>query len=237
MMGIFAVIGVLTVIGLGYWLIIVTEGAYFGAWAVRLIYRFGARHYDDVRDAIVRDDQTVLLPLLERALSGSYQPQVLDVATGTGRVPLLLAGAPGFRGRIVGLDLTPEMLHYAQIRQAQLAPDAPIAWYLGEAGDLPWPDQSFDLVSCLEALEFFPRPRRALTEMRRVLRPGGTLLISKIPDNWARLLPGRALTKKALIREFSRLGFEDSTIMPWQPGHYELVIVRREPAAAAESVV
>ena len=53
-------------------------------------------------------------------------------------------------------------------------------------------DASFDLVISLEALEFFPRPRRALAEMSRVLRPGGALVVSKYPDRWARAAAQRA---------------------------------------------
>jgi SAM-dependent methyltransferase len=98
----------------------------------------------------------------------------------------------------------------------------------GDASALPWPNGAFDLVTSLEALEFFPRPRRALAEMARVLRPGGTLVISKYPDVWARALPLKGLTRRSMVRTLTRLGFEAIEFADWQPGHYELVIARKK---------
>jgi ubiquinone/menaquinone biosynthesis C-methylase UbiE len=208
----------------GYWLLIVAEGSYFGPYAVRAIYTAGAPYYDQVRAAVHADDQHVLLPLLQAELAGRIAPCVLDVACGTGRVPLLLATMPGWAGTIAALDLTPAMLRQALLRQALESPEAPISWQIAEAGRLPWSDMSFDLVTCLEALEYMPRPRRALAEMVRVLRPGGVLIVSKFDDGWARLMPGRALTSVAFRRVLAESGLHTVEIRTWQPGHYDLVI-------------
>jgi SAM-dependent methyltransferase len=226
-MGVIWLLGACAAGALLYWMILIGEGAYLGPWAVRLIYRLGARHYDAVRATTHAQDERLLLPVLRAALAGVARPQVLDVATGTGRVPLLLALDPAFHGAAVGIDLTPQMLALAREKQLALCPYAEIDWRVGEAGQLGWPDAHFDLVSCLEAIEYFPRPRRSLAEMARVLRPGGTLVISKWPDGWARALPGRALTGAALTRRLAALGFFDVTIAPWQPGNYELVTARK----------
>jgi ubiquinone/menaquinone biosynthesis C-methylase UbiE len=226
-MGVFWLAGGCAAAALLYWLIVIGEGAYLGPWAVRLVYRLGARHYDAVRAPTQADDAQVLLPLLRAALAGVARPAILDVATGTGRVPLLLACAPLDYSELVGLDLTPQMLERARASQAARCPQAAIRWQLGEAGRLGWPAGHFDLVSCLEALEYFPRPQQALAEMARVLRPGGTLVLSKWPDGWARSLPGRALTAAALRRTLAGLGFAGVEIRPWQPGNYELVIAKK----------
>ena len=210
-----------------YWRIIVGEGTYLGPYAVQLIYQLGARHYDAVRAFPSLADQQQLLPLLRTALKGRSRPQVLDVATGTGRVPLLLA-ADGWDGPLVGLDLTAAMLEQARAKHMLTCPEAAITWQLGEAGQLRWPDGTFDLVTCLEALEFFPRPRRAIIEMARVLMPGGNLVLSKYPDGWARALPGKALTRVAMKEQLARLGLVEIVFHPWQPGHYELVIARKQ---------
>jgi ubiquinone/menaquinone biosynthesis C-methylase UbiE len=79
-------------------------------------------------------------------------------------------------------------------------------------------------------LEYFPRPRRARAEMVRVLRPGGALVIRKVPDAFARLLPGRALSGVAMRAELQQLGLVATPIHAWQPGHYELVTARKPPA-------
>lgn len=207
-----------------YWQLVVAEGAYLGPAAVRLIYSLGAKHYDAVRTPGQSEADAALMPLLAEAAALRPRPTALDVATGTGRVPALLAELWPPPRLVAALDLTPSML--AQARRRQLPLDPPAGWTLGEASALPWPDSCFDLVTCLEAMEYFPRPRRALAEMARVLRPGGTLIVSKWPDSWARWLPGKALGTAALRRELAALGLVDLEIRPWQHGHYELVRAR-----------
>src|SRR3954454_2063410 len=98
---------VLLLLAFLYWLIVVGEGTYLGRSAVRLIYQLGAGVYDQARINVIASDEVVLLPLLRAALA--HKPRVLDVATGTARVPLLLAAQPWFDGAIDGLDLTPAM--------------------------------------------------------------------------------------------------------------------------------
>jgi ubiquinone/menaquinone biosynthesis C-methylase UbiE len=211
-----------------YWLIIVGEGTYLGRYAVRFIYQRGAHFYDRARRNVIASDQAVLLPLLNQALAGRAKPQVLDVATGTARVPLLLAAQPWFDGVIHGLDLTPAMLERARAKLDTAGLGAWVTLRQGDAGTLPWPDASFDLVTSLEALEFFPRPRRALAEMVRTLKPGGALVISKYPDLWARTLPFKGLTRRSMTRLLVRLGLCDIVIREWQPGHYELVLAKKK---------
>ena len=210
-----------------YWSLILAEGSYFGYRAVRLIYRLGAKHYDRVRGFPAVNDQHELGPFLAEALVKHSNPWVLDLATGTGRVPLVLARQPEVSAHVVGLDLTPQMLAYARSNHSTECPDYPIEWGLAEAGAIPLQSERFALAVCLEALEFFPRPRQALAELARVLQPGGCLLISKYPDRWARWLPGRGFTEQALRHELIRLGFITIEVHPWQPDHYDLVLAEK----------
>jgi ubiquinone/menaquinone biosynthesis C-methylase UbiE len=210
-----------------YWLIVVGEGTYLGRYAVRLIYQLGAGVYDQARANVTASDEALLLPLLRQALAGRSQPWVLDVATGTARAPLLLASQPWFDGAIEGIDLTPAMLARAQAKIDAAGLGARVGLRQGDASKLPWPADSFDLVMSLEALEFFPRPRRALAEMSRVLRPGGVLIVSKYPDQWARALPFKGLTRRGMTKLLDRLELGEIAIREWQPGHYELVIARK----------
>ena len=158
------------------WLLIVAEGSYLGSRAVVFLYDRAAGVYDSVKAWGTRHDcWRVALPLT-RALSDVAHPLVLDAATGTGRIPLLLADWPFFDGHIIGLDLSANMLCVARQRTREFR--GVISLTRQDALFLSFADNTFHAVSCLEGLELFPRPEKALQEMARVLRPGGVLLIS-----------------------------------------------------------
>jgi SAM-dependent methyltransferase len=107
--------------------------------------------------------------------------QVLDVGTGTGHTALALAP---HAGSVIGLDLTPEMLAEAEVLRVQRGADN-VRWQLGDVQDLPWTDDTFDVVTCRRAAHHFADMSRAMAEMRRVLRPGGRLVIDDrtVPDD------------------------------------------------------
>lgn len=101
---------------------------------------------------------------------------VVDVACGTGVVTRLAAErvAPG--GKVVGVDVNPEMLEVA--REPAAPSGAVIEWREANAEALPLPDESYDLVLCQLGLMFFPDRAAAVREMRRVLSPGGRIAIN-----------------------------------------------------------
>lgn len=94
---------------------------------------------------------------------------VLDVATGTGHAALALAPRVA---TVVGLDRTEEMLAQANAA-ARAAGIANVAWVLGDAHRLPFPDASFDVYVARAAPHHFEDLPAALAEAFRVLRPGG----------------------------------------------------------------
>jgi SAM-dependent methyltransferase len=110
-------------------------------------------------------------PYLVEAAGVAPGQAVLDVACGTGVVARTAADRMGGHGRVVGADLNEGMLAVA----GRLRPD--IEWRQADAGDLPFPDGSFDAVLCQSALMFFPDRVRALREMARVARAGGTVAV------------------------------------------------------------
>ena len=102
---------------------------------------------------------------------------VLDVGTGTGVVAIT---ARRLGARVTGLDLTPALL--AQAREnAVVAGHDDIAWHEGDAEALPFPDASFDVVLSQFGHMFAPRPEVALSEMLRVLKPGGIIAFATWP--------------------------------------------------------
>ncbi|TSC72471.1 MAG: methylase involved in ubiquinone/menaquinone biosynthesi [Parcubacteria group bacterium Gr01-1014_38] len=68
--------------------------------------------------------------------------------------------------------------HVQEYRSLDVTRTHPALDYLGDVQAMPLPDGSFDTVLCAEVLEHIPDPRRALAEIRRVLRPGGKLIIT-----------------------------------------------------------
>ena len=96
---------------------------------------------------------------------------VLEVAIGTGRnLPHYPQGI-----RLTGVDFSPAMLELARRQADRLGRQVDLR--LGDAQALELPDASFDTVVCTCSLCTIPDERQALAEMRRVLRPGGRLLL------------------------------------------------------------
>lgn len=97
--------------------------------------------------------------------------RLLDVACGTGVVARHAADRIGSTGSVVGLDVNPAMLEVARDVRPELD------WRTGDAGELPFADDDFDVVTCQAGLMFFPDPTAALGEMARVTRPGGVVAV------------------------------------------------------------
>lgn len=95
----------------------------------------------------------------------------LEVAIGTG---LNLPHYPQ-DVRVTGIDLSPEMLSIARRRASELG--LSVELHEGDAQDLPFPDGSFDTVVCTYSLCNVPDDAKVVTEMKRVLKPGGRLIL------------------------------------------------------------
>lgn len=113
---------------------------------------------------------------------------VLDLGCGAGIDTILAALAVGSGGRVIGLDMTPEMVERARCH-ASLAGATNVEVREGVMEDLPVPDASVDVVVSNGVLGLSPRQSRALAEMTRVLRPGGRVAIAdfvvteRLPDD------------------------------------------------------
>ena len=138
--------------------------------------------------------------------------RVLDVACGTGTVARLASQQVGATGMVAGLDINPGMLAVAR----SATPALPIQWHEASAHAMPLPDASFDVLLCQMGLQFMPDKPAALREMRRVLVPGGRLVLN-VPGPTPRLF---TIMREALARH----------IGPEAAGFVNLVFSLHDPA-------
>lgn len=99
---------------------------------------------------------------------------MLDVACGPGNTTRQLLPPVGSDGLVVGVDSAASMLAQAVLSTDA---DAPAGYVRADAADLPFADAIFDAVSCYGALYLMDEPAAALTEMMRMLKPGGRIAV------------------------------------------------------------
>lgn len=150
---------------------------------------------------------------------------VLDLGSGTGLDVLLAAQRVGETGKVIGLDMTPEMIERAE-RSAERAGVGHIAEFrLGEMEDMPVDDESVDLIISNCVVNLSPDKARVFKEAYRVLKPGGRMLISDIvtsrplPEDfrhdlssWAGCVSG-ALEESEYLCAMKTAGFEEVGLM------------------------
>lgn len=134
---------------------------------IRCLWGKGAAVYD----RRIRFMEKVLFGDGREWVCSQAEGEVLEVAVGTGRnLPFYPEEA-----RLSATDISPAMLEIARQRAGELGRE--VGLREADAQDLPFPEESFDAVVCTLSLCNIPDERRAVAEMKRVLRPGGRLLL------------------------------------------------------------
>ena len=128
---------------------------------------------------------------------------LLDAGCGAGHLVEFLAQAGH---RAAGVDIAPAMIQAAQARltEAGLAADLRV----GTLATTGFPDQSFDLVACITAIEWVADPRAALTEFKRLLKPGGALVVG--------ILSALSPIRGPAYRRFLDVQVAQNSLMPWE---------------------
>ena len=200
-----------------WWLLDATEGAYLGQNAVRWGYdRFAPRYDRRKVFNLAEDVEDIGLPLFVRVEDVfGPRPRILDVATGTGRLPLALLTIPWFEGTVVGLDISAPMLELAREKIEAIGAAERTTLIEHAAAPLPFDDASFEGAALVEALEFLPDRWGAVEELMRVIKPGGWLLVTNRVGQGARLMPGRTERTSALEARLRRMGWEDVVSSKW----------------------
>jgi ubiquinone/menaquinone biosynthesis C-methylase UbiE len=208
-----------------YYLLVTTEGVFLGRRVVVWLYDLTAHKYDNIKEFNPEDEQfTITRPLLKE-LALVQNPLVLDVATGSGRVPFNLLSNRDFHGRIIALDASGKMLAQAAQKLNGLHPGRALL-IQQTAAALPFPDRAFDAVTCLEALEFFPSDVAVLREMVRVLRPGGFLMTSRRKGWEGKAFLGRYRSADHFQQLLVSLGLVEIRSRLWEL-NYDMVTAKK----------
>ena len=149
---------------------------------------------------------------------------VLDLGSGGGIDCFLAAQKVGPTGRVIGLDMTPDMIRLAQ-RNAKKAGLTNVEFRLGEMEDMPLPDATVDVIISNCVINLSPDKDAVFREAYRVLRPGGRMSISDMVvshalpavirgqlDAWAACIAG-ALPESDYLGKIRAAGFEDVTVV------------------------
>jgi ubiquinone/menaquinone biosynthesis C-methylase UbiE len=104
--------------------------------------------------------------------------KVLDVGCGTGTLAIEVARSVGKAGLVVGIDPSTQQIAWASSKAARR--NLPVQFQIGVIEQLPFPDQTFDVVLSSLMMHHLPAPlkRQGLAEISRVLKPGGRLVIA-----------------------------------------------------------
>lgn len=156
--------------------------------------------------------------------------RVLEVAVGTGRnLPYYPPGVT-----VTGIELSPAMLAIARSRAADARPDADLRE--GDAGNLPFGDGSFDTVVCWLGLCTIPDPGAAIAEMKRVLVPGGQLLLhDHVASTWPPLRGAQWVAEQVTGRTAGEYFTRRQLPLVVSAG-FEIAEARRSKAGTVESV-
>jgi demethylmenaquinone methyltransferase/2-methoxy-6-polyprenyl-1,4-benzoquinol methylase len=137
-----------------------------------------AGRYDLMNDVMTVGMHRLWKAATLRALGNRRHANVLDVATGTGDLALELARRVGPQGAVVASDFSEEMLARARAKAAGAA--APVTFEWGNALALPYADGEFAAATVGFGARNFSDLDRGLSEMARVVRPGGRVVVLEI---------------------------------------------------------
>ena len=156
----------------------------------------------------------------------AFQPGevVLDLGSGGGIDCFIAAGRVGPEGRVIGLDMTPDMIKLAR-RNAKKVGLKNVEFRYGEMEDIPLPDASVDVIISNCVINLSPDKDAVFGEAFRVLRPGGRMTVSDIVidgdlprsirsrlDAWAGCIAG-ALDESVYLDKIQAAGFKEVKVL------------------------
>lgn len=212
-----------------YWLLASTEGAYLGPRVVTLLYDRYATRYDQVKEYDERYEQhfvgePVARFLAERVGELAQPVWILDVAAGTGRFARTVRQSAGDGPLFVCLDRSGSMLE--QARRNLEPTNNQVVYVQHDARPLPFVDNAFPVVACLEALEFMADPPAVIRELVRVARSGGLLVLTNRIGWQSRLFPGRRYSREQFAGLLRSHGCSFVSVTSWQVDYDRVLAVK-----------
>lgn len=149
---------------------------------------------------------------------------VLDIGSGAGMDVILAARRVGQKGKVIGLDMTPEMLERATKNAESAGVENIVEFRLGEMEEMPLDDESVDLIISNCVINLSPDKEMVFQEAYRVLKPGGRMLVSdlvssNLPEEvrndlaaWAQCLGG-TVEESEYLSLVRKAGFEDVVVV------------------------
>lgn len=197
----------------------------------RRVQRYGwdkaAPHYERSWQAQLEPAQSALLDMAD--LTGGAQ--VIDVACGTGLVTLKAASLTAPQGKVVGTDISEEMIAAARDAAGAKAV-ANVVFERMDAEDLAFDDGLFDVALCALGLMYAPDPEKAVAEMHRVLKPGGRAVCAVWGERrncgWAEIFPiVDARVQSEVCPMFFRLGTGQALRHAFAAAGFQAIISER----------
>lgn len=154
---------------------------------VRSVFDSVASKYDVMNDLMSMGLHRVWKAYTVQVANLKEGDQVLDIAGGTGDLSMAFAKKVGATGRVVHTDINEAMLTTGRDRLVDHGLALPTL--VCDAEKLPFPDNHFDCVTVAFGLRNMTHKDQAIAEMRRVLKPGGRLLVLEFSKVWKPLAP------------------------------------------------
>ena len=216
------ILSFILIVGLAVWELWICEGAHIGRGFVVWLYDLAAFRYEKIKQFDPTWERRFLGEPLAAVASGMENARILDIGAGTGRIARTLNTLQTFQGMLTSLEPSRRMLALGR----RLTPPGSTIWVQAWSVPLPFAEGSFEIVVSLEMLEFTPKPLATLTEMVRVLCPGGWLLVTNRVGKEAPLILGRTFRRDDFPQLLKTLGLQDITVYPWQVT-YDLAWARK----------
>ncbi len=143
-----------------------------------------ADYYDEMNDIMTMGMVAGWHKFMLKKVQPLSGKRCMDIGTGTGEIAILLSEHVGKDGSVIGVDITPRMLELAKLKLAG-NDDVSVSFEVGDALNLAYRDNSFDVVTSGYMLRNVCDLQKAIDEMYRVLAPGGKVVVAELakPDN------------------------------------------------------